>query len=112
MLSDAVRLAEVEQGEDGDRGGDDGAGPEGGVHEHWSDEVVALFDVVDGPGWVGFQPTSSWVMVLEAGMSVVRMCTGSYTFAAARLQAAVTNAMAEADVLPLEVDGMCCFNFR
>jgi hypothetical protein len=37
---------------------------------------------------------------------------GSYAFAAARLQAAVTNAMAEADLLPLEVDGMCCFNFR
>ncbi len=37
---------------------------------------------------------------------------GSYAFGAARLQAAVTNAMAEADLLPLEVDGMCCFNFR
>jgi hypothetical protein len=37
---------------------------------------------------------------------------GSYAFGAARLQAAVTNAMAEADLLPLAVDGMCCFNFR
>jgi hypothetical protein len=37
---------------------------------------------------------------------------GSYAFGAARLQAAVTNPMAEADLLPLEVDGICCFNFR
>jgi len=38
--------------------------------------------------------------------------TGSYAFAAARPQAAVTNALAEADELPLQVDGSCCFNFR
>jgi hypothetical protein len=37
---------------------------------------------------------------------------GSYSFASARLQAAVTNAQAEADQLPLEVDGVCCFNFQ
>jgi hypothetical protein len=37
---------------------------------------------------------------------------GSYAFGAARQQAAVTNALAEADELPLEVDGICCFNFR
>ena len=36
---------------------------------------------------------------------------GSYAFAAARPQAAVTNALAEADELPLQVDGICCFNF-
>src|SRR5205807_366069 len=35
---------------------------------------------------------------------------GSYSFASARPQAAVTNAQAEADQLPLEVDGICCFN--
>ncbi|HEX6539979.1 MAG TPA: hypothetical protein VF155_12450 [Candidatus Dormibacteraeota bacterium] len=37
---------------------------------------------------------------------------GSYAFGAARPQAAVTNAQAEADELPLEVDGICCFNGR
>ena len=37
---------------------------------------------------------------------------GSYAFGAARQQAAVTNPQAEADELPLEVDGICCFNFR
>lgn len=37
---------------------------------------------------------------------------GSYAFAAARPQAAVTNALAQAGELPLEVDGICCFNFR
>jgi hypothetical protein len=36
---------------------------------------------------------------------------GSYAFGAARPQAAVTNALAESDELPLEVDGLCCFNF-
>jgi hypothetical protein len=37
---------------------------------------------------------------------------GSYAFASARLQAAITNPMAESDQLPLEVDGICCFNGR
>jgi hypothetical protein len=37
---------------------------------------------------------------------------GSYAFGAARPQAAITNPQAEADQLPLEVDGICCFNFR
>jgi hypothetical protein len=37
---------------------------------------------------------------------------GTYSFAAARPQASTTNAMAEADALPLEVDGACCFNFQ
>jgi hypothetical protein len=37
---------------------------------------------------------------------------GSYAFAAARPQAAITNALAQAGELPLEVDGTCCFNFR
>jgi len=36
---------------------------------------------------------------------------GSYSFASARPQAAVTNAQAEADQLPLQVGGVCCFNF-
>jgi hypothetical protein len=36
---------------------------------------------------------------------------GAYTFAAARPQAAITNAQAQADQVPLEVDGLCCFNF-
>ena len=37
---------------------------------------------------------------------------GSYAFGSARTQAAITNPMAEADQLPLVVDGICCFNFR
>lgn len=36
---------------------------------------------------------------------------GSYSFGSAHPQAAVTNHMAELDQLPLEIDGVCCFNF-
>ena len=36
---------------------------------------------------------------------------GAYTFAAARPQATTTNAQAEADQVPLEVDGVCCYNW-
>ena len=36
---------------------------------------------------------------------------GSYSFASAHPQGAVTNTMAEADQLPLEIDGVCCFSF-
>jgi hypothetical protein len=35
---------------------------------------------------------------------------GSYDFASAHPQSAVTNTMAEVDQLPLEIDGACCFN--
>jgi hypothetical protein len=38
--------------------------------------------------------------------------TGSYAFAAAHPQGATTNAQAEADDVPLEIDGACCFNFK
>jgi LPXTG-motif cell wall-anchored protein len=37
---------------------------------------------------------------------------GSYSFGSAYQQSALTNNMAEADQLPLEVDGVCCFNFQ
>ena len=37
---------------------------------------------------------------------------GSYSFGAAYLQSQITNNMAEADELPLEIDGVCCFNFE
>lgn len=37
---------------------------------------------------------------------------GSYAFGAARPQSAITNAQAEADELPLEIDGICCFNAK
>jgi hypothetical protein len=37
---------------------------------------------------------------------------GTYAFAAARNQAPTTNAQAQADDVPLEVDGLCCFNFQ
>ena len=37
---------------------------------------------------------------------------GSYSFGSAYLQSQITNNMAEADELPLEIDGVCCFNFQ
>ena len=37
---------------------------------------------------------------------------GSYAFAASHPQGATTNAQAEADNVPLEIDGVCCYNFR
>jgi hypothetical protein len=36
---------------------------------------------------------------------------GTYSFGSARQQSAVVNTQAEADQLPLEIDGICCFNF-
>jgi hypothetical protein len=38
--------------------------------------------------------------------------TGSYAFAASHPQGTTTNLQAEADNVPLEIDGACCFNFR
>ena len=37
---------------------------------------------------------------------------GGYAFAASHPQGATTNAHAEADDVPLEVDGVCCYNAR
>ena len=37
---------------------------------------------------------------------------GSYSFASAHPQGALTNAQALADDVPLEIDGACCFNFK
>ena len=37
---------------------------------------------------------------------------GSYAFASSHLQGATTNAQAQADNVPLEIDGACCFNFK
>jgi hypothetical protein len=37
---------------------------------------------------------------------------GTYAFAAAHPQGATTSAQAQADDVPLEIDGACCFNFR
>ena len=37
---------------------------------------------------------------------------GSYAFASSHLQSATSNAQAQADNVPLEVDGICCFNFQ
>ena len=37
---------------------------------------------------------------------------GSYAFASDHLQQAETNAEAQADDVPFEVDGVCCFNFQ
>jgi hypothetical protein len=37
---------------------------------------------------------------------------GTYALTAAQQQGATTNANAQADNVPLEVDGACCFNFR
>ena len=36
---------------------------------------------------------------------------GSYAFAASHPQGATTNAQAQADNVPLEIDGACCYNF-
>ena len=35
---------------------------------------------------------------------------GSYGFGSAHQQGVLTNAQAEADDVPLEIDGICCFN--
>ena len=37
---------------------------------------------------------------------------GGYALASAHPQGALTNAQAEADDVPLEIDGVCCYNFR
>jgi len=37
---------------------------------------------------------------------------GSYAFASSHLQASIDNAQAQADNVPLEIDGICCFNFQ
>jgi hypothetical protein len=37
---------------------------------------------------------------------------GAYAFAASHPENATSNAQAEADSVPLEIDGACCFNFR
>jgi hypothetical protein len=37
---------------------------------------------------------------------------GSYAFAASHPQGVTTNPQAEADNVPLEIDGACCYNFR
>ena len=37
---------------------------------------------------------------------------GSYSFAASHQQGATTNPQAEADNVPLEIDGVCCYNFQ
>src|SRR2546423_4976662 len=37
---------------------------------------------------------------------------GGYAFASTHQQGALTNAQAEADNVPLEIDGVCCYNFR
>jgi hypothetical protein len=37
---------------------------------------------------------------------------GSYAFAASHPQGATTNAQAQADDVPLEIDGACCFNAK
>ncbi len=37
---------------------------------------------------------------------------GTYAFAASHLQGLTTNAQAQADNVPLQIDGTCCFNFE
>jgi hypothetical protein len=37
---------------------------------------------------------------------------GAYSFAAAHPQAELTNAQAQVDNTPLEIDGVCCYNFK
>jgi hypothetical protein len=37
---------------------------------------------------------------------------GTYAFAASHLQGTTTNAQAQADNVPLQIDGVCCFNSK
>jgi hypothetical protein len=37
---------------------------------------------------------------------------GSYTFAATLLEGAETNVTAQSDTVPLQIDGVCCYNFK
>jgi hypothetical protein len=37
---------------------------------------------------------------------------GAYAYAASHSQAGTTNAQAQADSVPLEIDGVCCYNFQ
>lgn len=38
--------------------------------------------------------------------------TGTYSLASDHAQSAITNAQAQADNVPLEIDGVCCFNYQ
>ena len=55
----------------------------------------------DGYGMGGTGGSVGWVSTV-----------GGYAFASAHEQGALTNAQAEADNVPLEIDGVCCYNFR
>ena len=52
---------------------------------------------------VGMTPASAAARLLEE--------VGSYALASTIRQGAETNATAESDTVPLEIDGVCCFNF-
>lgn len=55
-------------------------------------------------GDVGMTPATAATSLLEE--------VGSYALASTILQGAETNATAESDTVPLEIDGVCCFNFK
>jgi hypothetical protein len=55
-------------------------------------------------GDVGLTPTTARTSLLES--------VGAYALAASHQQGTTTNGQAEADNVPLEVDGACCYNFK
>ena len=55
-------------------------------------------------GDVGMTPATAAASLLEE--------VGSYALASTIRQGAETNATAESDTVPLEIDGVCCFNFK
>jgi hypothetical protein len=55
-------------------------------------------------GDVGLTPATAVASLLEE--------VGTYALASSILEGAETNATAESDTVPLEIDGVCCFNFK
>ena len=84
--------------------------PDDGVAGHGSNQLTTgtTFDFTNGT-------ISMQVPVADVGNpapSTLLEEVGSYAFAADHTQSAITNAQAQADDVPLEVDGVCCFNFQ
>jgi hypothetical protein len=55
-------------------------------------------------GDIGLTPATAATSLLEE--------VGTYALASSILEGAETNATAESDTVPLEIDGVCCFNFK
>jgi len=57
-----------------------------------------------GVGHIGMTQTTASTSLLEE--------VGTYALASSILEGSETNATAESDTVPLEIDGVCCFNFQ